>query len=236
MVDISKIKEWINVGDIKEKMLISKENLPKHVAITAETAAMAPELWQERMETILQIMKAATTLNIPILTFLLLKEKQADEKVIEQMTLFFRELSKSELVAKNQVKVSIIGKWYDLPGSLIEEIKKVIDRTKDYDKFFLNFCINYDGQEEIMDALKLIGMQIRVGKVDPSAITRELVKDSLYSSTFLPPDLIINIGTKLHGILLWDSASAAVYLAEMPWTSFTKSDFLKAVQYYQAHK
>jgi undecaprenyl pyrophosphate synthase len=39
-----------------------------------------------------------------------------------------------------------------LPQHTVDAVKKILDETKDYDCYFLNFCLHYDGQEEIVDA------------------------------------------------------------------------------------
>ena len=86
--------------------------------------------------------------------------------------------------------------------------KQVIESTKDYDFFFTNFCINYSGHDEIVDACRLIARQVKAGKIDPNSISRETIKENLYSSYFIPPDLIIKNGkATISGLLLWDSVN-----------------------------
>ncbi len=51
---------------------------------------------------------------------------------------------------------------------------------------------------------------MKAGKLDPESIGRSEIKDNIYASYFLPPDLLIKTGTsmKLDGFLLWDSVNA----------------------------
>ena len=182
-------------------------------------------------------MRAEVELNIPILTVFLFSTKQDLSKVgiiVDTLTEFFEELAKDEDVIKNQVKISVLGKWYNLPSRLVEAIKGVIDETKEFDKFFLNFCIHYDGQEEIVDAVRLITKRILAEKLDPDAIDAETIKEDLYTSYFLAPDLmIINGDKRLDGFLLWDSSNAVIYFTGKHWPDFDVRDLKKAIELFK---
>src|SRR3989338_6225048 len=181
-----------------------KIEIPRHIAVTMDGI----EAWTLKNKVSLEeanrrsflilrsTIKSQVKLNIPILTFYMLpenvnKDSESYDIFLDFINSFFEEIYKSELINENKIKISVLGKWYHLPGRIIETIKKIIDGTKDYDSFFLNFCINYDGQEEIIDAFKLVGRQIKAGKIDPELIDKSIVKENLYSSYFLPPGLII---------------------------------------------
>ncbi len=161
--------------------------------------------------------------NIPITTFYLLSAdvEEHDDKnlMIDEISTFLDELGKKDILHANKIKISVIGKWYNLPSRIIDSIKNLIDDTKDYDGYFVNFCINYDGQEEIVDSAKMVARRVKLGKIDVDNVTKETVKDDLYSSYFMPPDYIFVAGKKrsLHGFLLWDSVDAETY--------FLKKDF-----------
>ncbi len=228
-----------------------KIEIPSHVAITMDGI----EAWALKNKVSLEeanrrsflILRSAiknqVKLNIPILTFYMLSENidkgsESYDIYLNSINSFFEEIYKGELVNENKIKISILGKWYHLPGRIIETIKKVIEETKDYDGFFLNFCINYDGQEEIIDAFKLIARQIKVGRLDPELVDKDLVKENLYSSYFLPPDLIVKNGSRKEtsGILLWDSPKSKVYFTNKNWPDFDKTEFMDAIRDYQKGK
>src|SRR3989338_9033473 len=182
--------------------------LPRHIAIVTKGKHVYAEKHSKPIQQvydksnliILSTIKEIVRLNIPIATFYLLstraKELPNFSDVTDSLADFFSSLCENNLVVNNKIKISFIGKWYDFPGKLVNSIKRVIDKTKDYDSFFVNFCINYDGQQEIVDAVKLIAMQIRAGKLDPDLITKETIKENTYSSYFMPHDLIIINGSK----------------------------------------
>ena len=189
---------------LKKDEDVFKIKLPRHIALTmngvedwAKKNKAGLEDANKRSFLILKsTIKTQIRLRIPVLTFYLMpeimdKDSESYEQTLDSIIHFLTELPSSELINENKVKISVLGKWYDLPGRIVDVIKKTIDETKDYDGFFLNFCINYDGQQEIVDACKLIAMNVKAGKIDPEMISKEIIKENLYSSYFLPPDLII---------------------------------------------
>jgi undecaprenyl diphosphate synthase len=114
---------------------------------------------------------------------------------------------------------------------MIESIKKIIDSTKDYDNYFVNFCINYDGQEEIVDACKMVARRVKLGKIEVDSITKETIKDDLYSSYFLPPDFIFVTGKKrsVSGFLLWDSVNSEIVFTNRLFPELTVKDIEKGI-------
>lgn len=180
-----------------------------------------------------QLMYLQVKNQVPILTIYLLPdyiEKSGDKYLIfcDSMGNFFNGMANNEIITKHKIKISVFGKWYNLPGKAVEAMKKVIESTKEYDSFFFNFCINYDGQEEIVDACKLIAKQVELGKIYPEMITKETIKENIYSSYFLPPDVIVVYGErKLGGFLMWDSPKSKIVFADKSFIDFKVEDFEK---------
>lgn len=182
------------------------------------------------------IIKQQVKSNLPIMTVYLLPSQILDPDqlffLIDSLSNFFNDLIKSNILQDNKIKVSIIGKWYDLPSRIVGGIKEITNLTKDYDHFFLNFCLNYEGQEEIVDACRLIARQVKAEKIDPEVIDKQMIKENIYSSYFIPPDLIIATGTekKLNSFLLWDSAYSEFYFPKLLFPDFTVKEFVKVVK------
>jgi len=224
-----------------EKIIISYKSLPKHIGILISGCKEYSEknnmpisnVNETKFLHIKNIIKISTKINIPLLTFYM-----HDELTIEDLDFlehFFSELCNWDLIKQNKVKISILGKWYGLPERVIQPMKKIIEETRDYDQFFFNFCINYDGQEEIIDAIKLISTKIKLNRIDPEKINKNIVKEHIYTSYFLPPDLIIITGKekKIKGFLLWDCINAKIYFANKLWPDFGKDDFLKSLEWFE---
>nr|MCK4930376.1 undecaprenyl diphosphate synthase family protein [Nanoarchaeota archaeon] len=154
------------------------------------------------------------------------------EDMIDDLKEFFNHLINDERIHKNQVRVFIIGQWYELDSELREVFKELIEKTKDYDKFFLNFCVNYDGQEEVLGAIRLIVRKILADKLREEDLTNEIIKQNIYTSYFPPPKLIIETGWKYSGLLLWDSKGALIYFTKKSWMLFEKKYYEKAIRFY----
>lgn len=230
----------------KEDTDIIKFTLPKHIAIVTKGKHIyaekhkipVGEVYQKSNVIILSTIASAVKLSVPIITFYILSTETQDlpdsSIVIDSLTEFFNDLANKELLHKNQVKVSVLGKWYDLPGKFVDSIKNLIEKTKEYDSYFVNFCINYNGQEEIVDAIKLISRQIKADKLDAEMINKDLIKENIYSSYFIPPDLIIINGSKrTSDLLLWDSPNAKLYFTNKLWPDFDKMELMDAIKEYQ---
>lgn len=223
-------------------MLVKKK--PKHIALT-----MGGNLSYSRRHNlpiegvysmvfskINDMISMQTGIGIPIITLNVLTSKAKSfenyPNIMDVMVYFFEKLRGNKIVSENKVKISVLGKWYDLPGRVVEPIKAVIDETRDYDNYFMNLCINYDGKEEIVDACKMLGRKIQAGKLDPDSISQESIKENVYSSYFMPPDLIIKTGKskRLKGFLLWDSTNSHVYFTGKSWLEITRDDINRAIE------
>ena len=233
---------------IKEVPIIKKRAVPKHVAITMDGVRLWAEKEKKSLEDayrisfqrMFELFRFQVKQNIPIITLYLMPEKVLESEhfsvFVDVLEETFNSINEFDFIHKNKIKISVLGKWYDLPGRVVESIRTLINGTKDYDYFFFNLCINYDGQEEIVDACRLIARKIKADKLDPESIDRETIKENLYSSYFLPPELIIKTGLKqeLSGFLLWDSAKSKVYFAKVLWPDFDQTFFSKAIDEFQS--
>lgn len=224
-----------------------KARMPKHIALTVGglkrwTKTRGEPLKRSYMlavSKINDIIKYQIMSDIPIFTVYFINNKINEQEefseVMDVLSNFFKELFKNRDLFDYKIKVSVLGKWYSLPNRVVEPIKRVIDETKDYDSFFLNLCINYDGKEEIVDAVKVLLRKAMADKINVDNINQDMIKDNIYSSYFLPPDMIIKTGTgrRLHGYLLWDSTKSTIYFSDVLWNEFCERDLAGAIKYYQ---
>ena len=247
---LSKLTEnlpFIDKQEPEEHGIITKK--PQHLAITMEGVLSFcsshkqdyGECCKHSFHVLKEVIMFQARTGIPIMTVHVLPEKmdkttETYPKFLDSMASFLTALSVDELIHKNKIKVTIFGKWYDMPGKIIDPIKTMLEETKDYDSFFLNFCINYDGQEEIVDSCKLIARQVAAGRLMPDAVTKGIIKENCCSSYFIPPDLIVKTGlkTKITGVLLWDSVNATIYFTRKHWPELKQSDMHKALKDFQS--
>ncbi|MBW3023084.1 di-trans,poly-cis-decaprenylcistransferase [Candidatus Woesearchaeota archaeon] len=225
-----------------------KELLPKHIALDYNEYKVSgikipPEQhFKSKLFKLKDFIDVQVRYGIPVMTVYLLSTNEKDNphfsSVVEGLSVFFEDLAHEKRIHNNKVKISVLGKWYNLPPKIVDSVKKLSEETREYDRFFLNFCVNYDGQEEIVDACKLIGKRIQAEKMDPDVLSKEAIKENLYSSYFLPPELMIVMNGKknLSGFLLWDCINASVYFSDKNWSDFSGNDMIKAIAQYQKWK
>ncbi len=233
-------KKITDILKSREKIHITKADMPKHIAITMEKELkdINPEdIYNKKSNLIKDIVNIQIKLNIPIVTIFLLsgdaKNSENFSFLMDDLAKFFNDIISHKKIHTDQIKISVLGKWYDLPERVLNPIKRIIESTKDYDRFFLNFCVNYDGHEEIVDSCRIIARQIKSEKIDPESINKQLIKENLYSSYFISPDLIIENNNEFSGLLLWDSKNSMIVSTGKQWPEFTKKDFFIAIEAFQ---
>jgi len=133
-----------------------------------------------------------------------------------------------------KIKINVLGKWQELfPKTLTKVIQKAIDSTKDYSNYTLTFLLGYNGDEEMLQAIKAISEQ---KLANPNLeITSDLVKQSLYTKDLPPVDLLIRTGGEPHnsvGFMMWDTANAQYYFTDINYPDFTIQELDKAIAEY----
>ena len=75
----------------------------------------------------------------------------------------------------------------------------------------------------------MVARRVKLGKIDVDAVTKETIKEDLYSSYFLPPDVIVVTGKKksFSGFLLWDAANAEIMFLDKNFPEINSKDLDK---------
>ena len=127
-----------------------------------------------------------------------------------------------------------------MPESIKDVLKRLDDATRNYDNHFLNIAIAYGGQNELVDAVKKIGIKIKNGEIDAENINKEVIESNLYTS-HLPqssPDMILRTSgeKRMSGFLLWQSAYSELVFLDIFWPEFRKIDLMRAIRTFQKRK
>ncbi len=135
---------------------------------------------------------------------------------------------------KEGVQLRHLGTLQGLPPSTQRNVRKAIDLTRDNQNLILNIAFNYGGRAEIANAIREI---LREG-TPAEAICESLVEQQLYTAGQPHPDLIIRTAgeMRLSNFLLWQSAGATLYAADVYWPDFDEDEYLRALQYYDDHR
>ena len=182
-------------------------------------------------------------LNINTVTFYAFSTenfKRNEKEVQELMKIYEKALNDvlaSDVIEKYQVRVMAIGRRNLLPEHLQKLIGEVEERTKDYDRFYLNVALAYGGRAEIVDATRELAELVKQGKLEPQQINEDLIADHLYTK-HLPqqdPDLIIRTGneSRLSNFLLWQAAYSELFIVDVYWPDFREIDLQRVIRNYQ---
>ena len=184
--------------------------------------------------------------DIKIITLYVLSAENLDRKNDELDYLYdliyqrLEKLYNDPRIHKNKMRVKAIGTIELLPESIKEVLGRLDKVTKNYDKHFLNIAIAYGGQNELVDAVKKIGMKIKNGELDAKEINKEVIESNLYTS-HLPqssPDMILRTSgeKRMSGFLLWQSAYSELVFLDIFWPEFRKIDLMRAIRTFQKRK
>ncbi|MBQ1083042.1 isoprenyl transferase [Nocardiopsis sp. B62] len=129
-------------------------------------------------------------------------------------------------------------KWAGRPGmlwkSVIKELKDAEEMTRDNTRLTLQFCVNYGGQAEIVDAARELARQAAEGRISPEKITEDTLTQHLYAPDVPPVDLFVRSSgeQRLSNFLLWQSAYAEFVFLETLWPDFDRRDLWRACEIY----
>ncbi len=162
-------------------------------------------------------------------------QKRSPKEVKYLYNLFLKgvqEVLKDPAIDEKDAKVTIIGRIHELPPKIQEGIKKVNQKTQHHTSRFVNVCINYDGQLEIVDAVKsILKDHPEVEKLD-----KQMLKDHLYTHDSPELDYIIRTGmddgARISGFLLWDASYAEFRFRNELWPDYSEKMLLEDLKIY----
>ncbi len=160
--------------------------------------------------------------------------KRDKEEVDYLMNLFIKAFKENfEVVKKKNVKVIFSGVKEKLSDKVIKQMDKMMDDTKDNKNGIFNICLNYGGQDEIVEATKKISKEVVNGNIDIKDINKDMFNKYLFND--LPPiDLLIRTSGeyRISNFMLWQMAYAELYFTDTLWPDFDEKEFDKALDSY----
>ena len=132
------------------------------------------------------------------------------------------------------VRVCWAGRRPRLWRSVISELEDAEERTRDNDVLTLQFCVNYGGQAEIVDAVREVARQAAAGRLDPDRITPERFRQFLYQPEVPDVDLFVRSSgeQRTSNFLVWQSAYAEMVFLDRLWPDFDRRDLWRAIEAY----
>ncbi|MDR0950796.1 MAG: di-trans,poly-cis-decaprenylcistransferase [Candidatus Ancillula sp.] len=132
-------------------------------------------------------------------------------------------------------QVKWIGRKTRLWKSVLKELDIIQTKTKNCKNMKINFCINYGGRAEIVDAVENIIDQVKAGKLK-GKVTEKSFSHHLYDSNMRDVDLMIRTSgeIRLSNFLLWELAYSEMVFIEDAWPDVNEDTLVKCLLEYQS--
>ena len=160
--------------------------------------------------------------------------KRDKEEVDFLMDLFLKAFKENfESVKKKGVKVIFSGVKTKLSDKVLKAMEDMQNETKDNINGIFNICLNYGGQDEIIEATKKISIDVKNNNLDLNDIDSNLFNKYLFND--LPPiDLLIRTSGeyRISNFMLWQMAYAELYFTDVLWPDFNEEEMDKAIESY----
>ena len=143
------------------------------------------------------------------------------------MTNFHKEFS---FIKEKEVRIIFSGRREPLPEKVLAAMDKIVEDTKNYDKFVINICLNYGSHAEIVDTTKKICQMVQDGKININDINEDFIQKNMYQD--LPPlDFVIRTSgeQRLSNFMLYQASYAEFYFPKVYFPDFTVEEFDKAI-------
>ncbi|MEE4241268.1 MAG: isoprenyl transferase [Desulfopila sp.] len=224
--------------------------LPRHVAIVMDgngrwaEKRKKPRLYGHKVgaSSVREIVEVAAETGIKILTLYAFSSenwKRPDSEVKGLMSILQNYLE-SELtrMLNNDIRLSCIGDLQRIPVGVRDVLMESIEKTKNNKKLILNLALSYGGQDEIVNAVKVIAEKCCKGSLQPADIDKKLVNDHLYTAGLPDPDLLIRTGgeKRLSNFLLWQTSYAEIVFTDVMWPDYRKDAFMQSLKEYQGRE
>lgn len=212
-------------------------DIPKHIGIIldgngrwAQERGLSRSLGHlEGSKTLIKITKCAFSKGVKVLSVFAFSTEnfKRDKEEVDYLMNLFIKMFKEQLkqLKNNDVKVVFSGSKNNLIPKVIESMDKLEKETLN-NTHILNICLNYGGQNEIVDAVKkIVNDNFNMNELDTNTF-----KKYLYNNL---PDLDLVIRTsgekRISNFMIYQMAYAELYFTNTYWPAFNELELDKAL-------
>jgi undecaprenyl diphosphate synthase len=134
----------------------------------------------------------------------------------------------------NRIELAAIGDLERLPARARRLLNEVGAATRGGDGMRLTLALAYGGRDEIVRAARALAAEVAAGRLWSEQIDERLLGRRLDTAAMPDPDLVIRTGgeSRLSNFLLWQAAYAELYVTEVAWPDFDRSELERALAWY----
>jgi len=131
---------------------------------------------------------------------------------------------------RDAIRLLFAGGREQLPPRLRQLMRQVTEETKQGTAGTVCACINYGGQQEIVEAVQRLAASGR----ELSELSADELKGAMTTAELPPCDLIIRTSgeQRLSNFLLWESAYAELYFTPTFFPDFNEVELDKALAWF----
>lgn len=194
---------------------------------------------QEGAKRVLELAKEAKAMNIPYVSVFAFSTENWSRPEVEVNGLFQLLNEFVDKYLKNlhegQVRLVISGRMEGLPSLTQKLLLKAINETKGYQRYTLNICVNYGGQDEIVRATQKAIKAVQNGLIKIEDITPTTFHQFLDTAILPPVDCLVRTSgeQRLSNFLLYQLAYAELIFVKKAWPDFKPADLHQAIETYQ---
>lgn len=218
--------------------------VPRHIAIIMDgNGRWAKQRFLPRvaghkrgLDAVRSTVRACSELGVSYLTLFAFSTenwRRPAEEVSFLMSMFLRALEKEvEQLAKNNIRLRIIGNRERFPASIVDRIAIAEEMTAANTGLTLTIAADYGGRWDIVQAANALLAE------GASALTEEALNKRLSMSYAPEPDLFIRTGgeQRISNFLLWQLAYTELYFTDLLWPDFDRTALNSAISSYQARE
>ena len=132
------------------------------------------------------------------------------------------------------VRVRWAGRRPRLWRSVISELERAEEQTRDNTVCTLTMCVNYGGRAEIADAARAIALEVAAGRLDPKKVTEKTIQRHLDEPDLPDVDLFVRSSgeQRTSNFMLWQAAYAELVVLAEPWPAVDRRHLWRAVETY----
>ncbi len=134
----------------------------------------------------------------------------------------------------NNIRVRMLGRRDEIPDQVLAELDKTVAMSSTNTGMWLNLAINYGGRAELVDAMRVIGEEVKSGRMQPEDISEEAISRHLYTAGAPDPDLMIRTAgeMRISNFLLWQISYAEIWVTDKCWPEFDEATLHDALRSY----
>ena len=193
-------------------------------------------------EAVRRALQAAADHGVEVLTLYAFSSEnwRRSEEEISDLTALMRFYLEREFktLAKEGVRLKLIGDYSAFGGELVERLERAVERTAGNSRVTLVVALNYGSRAEIAGAARKLASRAAAGQIDAASIDEEAIAGELQTADLPTLDLLIRTSgeVRLSNFLLWQAAYAELLFVDALWPDFDERTFGDALQTYAARE